>query len=83
MPHITCHCCNTKTTCNDACNIQSVKSQTKFSPIIRDDTTFRWICPKCLAKLVPLVRQLHEFLKGDNQIYWNGLRHLLKESDHP
>jgi hypothetical protein len=50
-----------------------------FKPIIRDDTSFRWLCPECVAKVAAHVRALQEILK-DEGVYWNGLKCLLKEA---
>lgn len=59
--------------------MRTIVQQTSYQPVIMDDTTFKWICPSCIVEIIPLIRQLHDFLKNDENVYWNGLRYFLKE----
>ena len=81
---VACRCCVAKVTIEASSgNIREVARLSGYRPIVRDDTTFAWVCPGCLTRLVALVDALDSFLGRDDNIFWNGLRYLLKERVGP
>jgi hypothetical protein len=59
-------------------NVGQLEELSGFRTIMIIDTSMRWLCPSCIAVLVPHVRAIVDLLKCDD-VFWNGLPHLLKD----
>lgn len=61
-------------------NIGEISRRSGYEPIIRQDTSMRWICPVCLVKAVPHIQALRDLFK-DELLFWDGLPALLKRDN--
>lgn len=61
-------------------NVGEISRRSGYEPIIRKDTSMRWLCPVCLVKVVPHIQALCDIF-NDELVFWDGFPALLKRSN--
>jgi hypothetical protein len=60
--------------------IRELARASGFVPLIKIDTTWGWLCPGCLERIVPHVAALCGIFGSESdKIHWSGLKYLLKK----
>jgi len=79
MHTLTCHTCPNQVDVDcPPSNIKTIIELSHYRPIFSNNATFKWLCPSCVKTIVSMISTLHDFLRRDPSIFWDGLRSLLK-----
>lgn len=78
---LACAGCPARVAIEPSCNLAEECRRSGFAHLFRNDTSSAWLCPACLAKIVPHVQAIVDLLGEESDlVYWSCLRYLLKET---
>jgi hypothetical protein len=71
-----CYCCNAASDPHELTGfIGDIQKLTGYRPVLDcgNGLVARWVCPACVARIAPLVRELGVLFRGNQDLHWSSV----------